>query len=569
VVLATILGIGIIARFTIGDTGVVRPPAASFAHITSEPGVEDSPSLSPDGEWVVYAGDGDGDRDIFLRSTGGQRVIPLTGDSPADDSQPALSRQGDRIAFRSSRDGGGIFVMARTGEGVRRVTNTGFNPAWSHDGRHLVYGMESVGLTPLNGQLRSELWVVPVTAGAARRVSAGDRDALDPSWSPNGHRIAYTNRQMHLTTDSARMDIETIPASGGEAVRVTHDAFADWSPVWSGDGRHLYFVSNRGGSMNLWRVRIDEKSGRVQGAPESVAAPGQFVAHPSVSADGRVIAFSNVVTTAQNIQKATFDPVTGTLSEHVWLTMGTRRWANPDPTATGDSITIYSQDRPEGDLYLIRGDGSGLQRLTEDSAIDRVPRWSPDGSRIAYFSARAGPLSIWTIRPDGSDNRQVGVGDTSVPTWSPDGSRIAGNTMQRTVVIFDPLRAWNDQDVEWLPVTPLGRFTATDWSPDGQHLAGTIDYRDTGIVTYSLRSRTYEKLTDFGEWPVWLPDSRRLLFVSGTNAFFILDVQTRNVRQVYASPWDIIGPPRLTRDARQIFFSRRVTEGDIWLATLQ
>ncbi len=123
--------------------------------------------------------------------------------------------------------------------------------------------------------------------------------------------------------------------------------------------------------------------------------------------------------------------------------------------------------------------------------------------------------------------------------------------------------------MEWLPETPLGRFTANDWSPDGQHMAGAIDHVDKGIVTYSLRTGTYEKLTDFGHWPVWLPDSRRILFVSGGNAFFIVDSQTRVFRRVYASLWDIIGPPRLTRDARQIFFSHRATEGDIWLATLR
>ncbi|HUG40085.1 MAG TPA: hypothetical protein VMM12_06360, partial [Longimicrobiales bacterium] len=287
---------------------------------------------------------------------------------------------------------------------------------------------------------------------------------------------------------------------------------------------------------------------------------------------GRQVVYSAIVTTSQNIQKAAFDPATGALSDFVWLTSGTRRWANADPTADGSRVTLYSQDRPEGDLYVIRGDGSGLaQQLTSDSAIDRVPRWSPDGSRILYFSSRSGAHEVWTIHPDGSDNRQVTfTSGTGIAAWSPDGSRIAASA-PGGVAILDPSRPWDAQEVEWLPVdSAMGRFTVNDWSPDGSTLAGTIDYGHTpGIVLYSLDTRTYERVTDFGEWPVWLPDSRRILFGSGGPGFQLLDTRTGDVGQVYSSDWDIIGPPRLTRDARQVFYSRRVTDGDVWLVTLR
>ena len=91
----------------------------SVISVTSEDGVEVSPSLSPDGKWVVYAADeqGTGQLDILLRAVGGQNVINLTKDSSADDTQPAFSPDGERIAFRSGRPGGsGLYVMGRTGE---------------------------------------------------------------------------------------------------------------------------------------------------------------------------------------------------------------------------------------------------------------------------------------------------------------------------------------------------------------------------------------------------------------------------------------------------------------------
>jgi serine/threonine protein kinase len=100
----------------------------TFTQITSQSGLEWFPSLSPDGKWIVYGGDGEGNRDIFLQSTTGQTPINLTADSMDDDDQPAFSPDGERIAFRSSRDGGGIFMMGRTGEAVRRLTRRGFKP---------------------------------------------------------------------------------------------------------------------------------------------------------------------------------------------------------------------------------------------------------------------------------------------------------------------------------------------------------------------------------------------------------------------------------------------------------
>src|SRR5207237_2747822 len=111
---------------------------ADFSQLTSQAGVEWFPSLSPDGKWLVYAGEESGNRDIYLQSVGGQAPINLTSSSAANDTQPAFSPDGERIAFRSERDGGGIFVMGATGESVKRITDFGYNPAWSPDTNEIV-----------------------------------------------------------------------------------------------------------------------------------------------------------------------------------------------------------------------------------------------------------------------------------------------------------------------------------------------------------------------------------------------------------------------------------------------
>jgi WD40-like Beta Propeller Repeat len=116
-------------------SGLVR---TRFTRITSEAGAEIYPSLSPDGGFVVYESRASGVSDLYRQRIGGETRFNLTADSGADDTEPAFSPDGDRIAFRSEREGGGIFVMGATGESVRRITDAGFNPAWSPDGRRIV-----------------------------------------------------------------------------------------------------------------------------------------------------------------------------------------------------------------------------------------------------------------------------------------------------------------------------------------------------------------------------------------------------------------------------------------------
>jgi serine/threonine-protein kinase len=198
-------------------SGDAEPVRATFTQVTSAPGVEWFPSLSPDGRWLVYSGEGSGNRDIYLQSVGAENAINITKDSPDDDDQPAFSPDGERIAFRSERDGGGIFVMGRTGDAVRRVTRRGFHPAWSPDGAALAFADEKIELNPQNANVTSALWVVTLATGELRQAFAGD--AVTPSWSPHGLRIAYTHR-LSLAVDRG---VWTVPAGGGAPVAVTRD----------------------------------------------------------------------------------------------------------------------------------------------------------------------------------------------------------------------------------------------------------------------------------------------------------------------------------------------------------
>ncbi len=223
---------------------------------------------------------------------------------------------------------------------------------------------------------------------------------------------------------------------------------------------------------------------------------------------------------------------------------------------------------------MIRADGTEMRQVTGDNAIDRMPRWSPDGDWLAFFSDRGGPADIWKIRADGSERTQLTRGASAVPVWSPDGSRMVGRPTigeDMRTFLFDPAQPTASGAPDRLPdpEPALMPFIPHSWSPDGEYLAGDISYKDVGIVVYAFRTRTYERLTDFGGWPVWLPDGQHLLFVSGGKKFFVIDRESKEVREIYSVTWDVLGPPRLTHDGRKMYYSRRVNQADLWLLTLQ
>jgi Tol biopolymer transport system component/serine/threonine protein kinase len=557
----------------LSDVTPVHGIESTLTRLTSQTGVEYRPSLSPDGEDFVYERWESGDRDIYRQRVGGQTAFNLTEDSTADDRQPVFSPDGKQIAFRSDREGGGIFLMGATGESVRRLTDSGYNPAWSPDGKKIVYATGGVLWSGGRGS-RSQLWTVDVASGERHLVTEGD--AVQPSWSPHGHRIAYWSIEDETGTITGERDIWTIPSAGGEAVRVTNDAHVDWNPVWSPDGQYLYFASDRGGAMNLWRVPIEEETGNVMGSPGPVTSGGSASrGQLSLSGSGGRIAYVESVGLS-NIWKAAFDPSEGTVvGEPVQVTSTSTMKIWPDPSPDGEWLAYVSR----GDIFVMRTDGSGQRQITNDIHIDQGTRWSPDGKRIAFYSNRRGTFEIWTVHPDASGFQQLTqCGDALYPAWSPDGSRLAYycDVDERTYIL-DPNKPWTDQTPQALPPVGDGKdhFESFRWSPDGRWLAGRVcdPNGDMSVAVYSLESQQYQRLTDYGladTWlaDTWLPDSRRLLCYGASGEILLVDVQTREAREVLSVFPDTLNWMALSHDGQWLYFTRQSEEADIWMLTL-
>jgi len=279
-----------------------------------------------------------------------------------------------------------------------------------------------------------------------------------------------------------------------------------------------------------------------------------------------------------NIWKVAFNSSSGQAEgEPIPITQGSRIHWDCAISPDGQWLVCGSRGQQE-DIFIIRTDGTGLRQLTDDSYKDRGPSWSPDGRKIGFYSDRSGSHEIHTINPDGSGLQQL----TETPdetlsfhAWSPDGSQMAYyNYTEGTSYIFNLNKSWQEQTPEPLPQFENGQeqFTARSWSPDGSRLigharaaAGTF----TGVVTYSLESQQYQRLTDFGDgwFSGWLSDGHRLLF-SHDRAVYLLDIESREIQEVFSFSSEIIRYPTLSPDNRWIFFVRQSNEADIWMLTL-
>ena len=438
---------------------------SEFTQLTDASGVETGPSISPDGTSFAYSSAVRGSWDIYVQRVGGRNPILVAGDPARDEVWPAFSPDGKQIAFSLSGGKGGIFVVGATGESVRRLTDFGSNPAWSPDGHRVVFSTQEVR-SPYSPSSVSSLWTVDVIGGAP--VQIDDGGALQPTWSPSGRRIAF------FLVVGGQRDLGTIPASGGPRVMVTEDAAVDWAPVWSPDGRFLYFASDRGGSMGIWRIAIDEASGRAMGTPEPIAV-GVDVAMdlPHLSADGTALVFRSMIQSV-NPAAIAFDPATERAGDIRLLQHRTGNLTPTDVSPDGQWIALFNVRERQEDIFIMRPDGTGLSRLTDDPARDRVPRFTPDSTALTFYSTKSGTYEGWSIRLDGSNRTRLTALANDVvifPMFAPDGLRLMATLNFGGDVVIGSARGRSRASPS--PRSRTSRSAAAFWSP--RIGRGTVD----------------------------------------------------------------------------------------------
>lgn len=574
VLVALSLGVWLLATTWFATKAPAGPnwSSAQNVQLTIKEGSELFCSLAPDGKSFVYVSGEAGNADIYWQRVGGKKPSNLTEDSTKAETTPAFSPDGNLIAFHSAREPSGLYIMEATGENPRRISDAGFHPSWSPDGKQIVVGAEWIGVHSNKSATPSALWIINVATGEKRLLTEGD--AAQPSWSPGGGRIAY----WHWSPEG-HGDIATIPATGGPPVRITTDDSIDWNPVWSPDGEFIYFASDRGGSMNLWRIAVDEKTGEAAGAPEAVSTTSRYAFNVSFSRDGKSLVYVRYESTS-NIQSVLFDATSGKVTgEPTWVTRGYTGVGTPQLSPDGERYVARWLHPTQEDIAIFNKDGSNLRALTDDKSQDRSPHWFPDGQRIVFTSDRSGVNQIWMINADGTGSRQLTFATENgadSPTLSPDGKRLTYMQLGdkgASAYVLDLTKSWQEQTPEQLPPMPTSGayLSPNDWSPDGDKLIGPFvneNGSNAGIGTYSFSSRSYEKIVDSGGYPSWLKDNRKFIFTRGST-IYLGDTESKKVQAIYSPSSYVIQHPSISSDNRMISFRFLQVEADVWLLSLE
>jgi serine/threonine protein kinase len=543
---------------------------AITTQLTEFAGEENYPSISPDGKVFLFTRSNDSNWDIYWQRIGGSNAQNLTADSPFNDTQPSFSPNGEKIAFRSERSGGGIFVMGATGESVKRLTDFGFTPSWSPNGNEIIFSTVDFD-EPTSRSRTSEIWGVDLS-GNKRHIKT-DIDATQPFYSPSGKRIVFWGKD-----EKYQRDLWTVSADGGTPIRLTNDEALDWNPVWSPDGKFIYFCSNRNGAPSLWRIPVQESSGKADGMPEAISPTPAQSWLLTLSNDGKHLIYVRR-TRFENLHQTEFDPVKMTVKGNpVKITEGTKRTRTPAFSPDGNFIVSYiTGEAAQEDIFLIKQGDSKRIFLTNDAARDRVPRFSPDGKRIVFYSNLNGTYEIYSISIDGTDRRQItdfGGKGVYYPFYSPNGKQLAYTVFEGTTQIINSDQDWSNQTPFQLP--PLNdsdeKFIAWSWSPDGNKLAGwrsdKVEFELPGVYVYSFESNSYELISETAMRPVWLADSRHLI-AEYDGKLVVIDTISKNSHEIILFKPQYVSSPFLTNDNTRLIYSVGTIESDIQMLSIK
>jgi Tol biopolymer transport system component len=396
--------------------------------VTSEPGIEWQPALSPDGDQVAFVARRGGRQSVVIRSTlriaGGGELTPTQGVGESRELLPTWSPDGEVVRFWKCPGSPTELVMLhcslrevpKLGGSIRSIDlpRSARSCSWSPDGARVACTARPASLfTQSIADGTTTLLVVHPEVVAGQGIHS-------PAWSPDGGQIAYVygNQWWPYSFNVLASSIWIVPADGGEPVRVTGEDFMDVSPAWLDDD-HLLFVSNRDGPREVYVVEVGPTGPR--GEPRKV--PGVTDPHSiSYSVEGRKLAFSKAAV-RQNIWSYPIGSGPVSISDGHAVTSDNAVIELHDISPDGKWIVYNSNLRGNSDIYKRPLEGGSPIPITDSPGDESDPRWSPDGSEIAFTGHVALGLAVMVVSADGGTPVQLAVGWRSY--WSPSGLEIA------------------------------------------------------------------------------------------------------------------------------------------------
>ncbi len=543
--------------------------------ITSGPGLEMEPSISPDGQLVAYATDDRGNLDIMIQPVGGGQPVRLV-DHDADDADPAFSPEGDRLAFVSARNRGGhltiglglgplqnfqsgkygdLFVIPVAGGEARKLADNAYNPAWSPDGKEIAFRSSMKG--------NWDLWAVDVESGDTRQLTRDEDFNFQPAYSPDGKWLVYPTM-----LSSSNYVLRSMPVAGGEPRVITSGTSMIIRPIWSDDGEEIIYSTNRGGSINLWKFRYspDGNGSGDSFHPTQITVGGGADVEASAARSARILAYA---TTAVNTDIWEMEYPAATKRR---ITSETSVEDFPQEYPDGRSLLVTSNRSGLLALYRTGLDGQSFERVTPLSDFDEpMGRISPDGEKLVYLARSENRYSMRMLNTrTGRDTELVSDDEPLVaPVWSPDGKSIAydRNTNQKADVFIHDVATGAERQLTRMEYSS----SFSTWSPDGKYL--TFQMQQPTVRTIWIvpaRGGTPRQVTSGTaehSHPQWSPvDSDLILFVLDHKNLCAVRPSSGKIEQLtsYTESDLVLDYPSWSHDGRKIYYSITRKTGDIY-----
>ena len=494
-------------------------------------------AISPDGGTIAFSYQGD----LWtVPSNGGMATLLTT--SEAYEQSPVWSPDGRQIAFASNRHGNmDVFVMPATGGTATRLTYhsaADIPGSFSPDGRQVLFSssrMRAVADRQFPNAGFSELYQVPATGGKALRVLSVA--AYNARYSPDGRSILYQDRKGYENnfrkhhTSSVTRDIWTYDTGTKAYQQISTFAGEDLEPVYSPDGREVYYLSEENGSMNVYRRSA-------QGGP---ATQITFLEKDPV----RYLSISNSGTLCFGYRGGLYTMAPGAqpVRVRVHTAVDGRYTAQRTVPVTGGASEMSLSPNGKEVVFVHRGEvfvasvkEGTTRRITNTPEQERSASFSPDGRSIIYATERNGSWDLYRTTLARAEEKYffnatvmkeepllATPAEEFQPVWSPDGKEVAyleertaikvlniATKKTRTVLPADKNYSYVDGD-QYFSWSPDSKWLLVEFLQDKQWITqcGLVKADGTGALV-NLTKSGYG-----GSHPRWALDGKAMLWFSG------------------------------------------------------
>lgn len=441
--------------------------ATKVAPFSGLPGREDMPAFSPDGKQLAFSWNGKengANVDIYVKLIGAGEPLRLT-ENQADDINPVFAPDGRGVAFvRVLATRNELMIVPALGGAERKTCDL------RRSRSRIPFAPDGKTIAIRDGDAPSGIFLVNIESGEKKQLTAPPPKTIDdaPAFSPNGRFVAFTRGFEPLV-----QEIFIAPITGDEPPRqLTFDKSWIGGAAWSADGKRIIFASQRSENKQtlLWQIAADG------GAPELMETGGKDFGKPTISPDGRTIAYveNSIDINIWRSQRAS------NANDFRKLIASSRNDHSPQLSPDGKRL-VFSSNRTGGyEIWTADTDGSNERQLTDAPNFSSgSPRFSPDGRFVAYDSQAAGAndAGVFIVSADGGTPRRLTAPGMRaiLPAWSADGRWIYFTLNRSGSDQLWRMSAANAGDV--VQITKQGAFDSYA-APDGK----TVYYSKGGGI---------------------------------------------------------------------------------------